>query len=155
MTLLARVSCLPAGSLPGIGAAQPMISRVVSTALTGAAAAAIRLGSTAAAAILLAHLRLAGRPATICPLRALTGLPCPLCGGTTAAVRLGHFDLFGALAANPVAVVFGVALVTSPLALGPGGLERLSATGRRKLTRAIIVALVLSEIWQLSRFGIL
>ncbi len=36
-----------------------------------------------------------------CPLRTLTGVPCPLCGMTTAATGLASGDLGAALAANP------------------------------------------------------
>jgi hypothetical protein len=114
----------------------------------------VRLAGAAIAAVAVSHLHVAGRPATCCPLRALTGIPCPLCGGTTAAARLGRLDVVGALAANPVAVLFGVALIAAPLALGRGGLDRLSSDGRRKLTRAVVVALAFSEVWQLVRFGV-
>ena len=48
----------------------------------------------------------------LCPLRALTGLDCPLCGATRATVALARGDLLAALdhnvlyvAALPVAVV--------------------------------------------------
>jgi Protein of unknown function (DUF2752) len=38
----------------------------------------------------------------LCPLRALTGLDCPLCGGTRAAHDLAHGDLAGAAGHNLV-----------------------------------------------------
>ena len=120
----------------------------------GAPSTAGRLAAASISALVLAHLHLASRPATLCPLRALTGIPCPLCGGTTAAVRLGHFNLIGALAANPVAVFGGIGVVAAPLILGPGGLDRLSFAEGRILTRAVIAALVFSEVWQLIRFGV-
>jgi hypothetical protein len=37
-----------------------------------------------------------------CPLRTLTRIPCPTCGGTTAVRALLDFDLGGALRANPL-----------------------------------------------------
>lgn len=126
----------------------------LATLRAGAPSTAARLAVAGVAVVVLAHVHVSGRPSTMCPLRALTGIPCPLCGGTTAAVRLGHFELAGALAANPVAVIAGAALLAAPLALGRGGLARLSTLGRRRLTRAIIVALVFSEAWQLVRFGL-
>jgi hypothetical protein len=140
------------GSISGEGGYVTLLVR--SPASFAVPATAVRLGAGVLAAVGVAHLQIIGRPATICPLRALTGIPCPLCGGTTAAVRLGRFDVAGALAANPVAVLFGIAFIATPLLLGRGGLDRLSPRGRRNTTRAVIVALAFSEVWQLVRFGV-
>jgi hypothetical protein len=53
-----------------------------------------------------------------CPLRRMTGIPCPLCGMTTAVGATLHLDLVGALRANPfgiaVAVLAMVLLVRPP-----------------------------------------
>jgi hypothetical protein len=65
----------------------------------------------AAGAILAALPHGAGLP---CPLRTLTGVPCPLCGMTTSVEATLHGQLGTALRANPVgvaAVVAAVALV--------------------------------------------
>src|SRR4051794_33769836 len=40
-------------------------------------------------------------PGFACPLRTLTGIPCPLCGMTTSVVACVHLDLHAAVAANP------------------------------------------------------
>jgi Protein of unknown function (DUF2752) len=64
-----------------------------------------------AAAVLPA---LPGHPGIVCPLRALTGVPCPLCGMTTSVEDTVHLHLREALAANPagvLAVVVAVALL--------------------------------------------
>jgi hypothetical protein len=51
-----------------------------------------------------------------CPLRMLTGVPCPLCGMTTAATGLASGDLGAALAANPfVLLLAGFTLVMAVL----------------------------------------
>ena len=49
-----------------------------------------------------------------CPLRTLTGVPCPLCGMTTSVIATLHLHFGAALAANPVgllAVPIAIALV--------------------------------------------
>ena len=82
-----------------------------------------------------------------CPLRTLTGIPCPLCGMTTSVTAAVHLDVPAALAANPagiVAVVVAIAL--------------LVAHRRRAVSLPVWVApvaLVLMELWELVRFGLL
>jgi hypothetical protein len=109
-----------------------------------------RYAAVAAIAVVIGALHIPHRPATLCLFRELTGLPCPFCGGTTAAVRLGHGDLKGALGASPLAV--------SLLATWPW-LDVIHAPrwwGRKRIRWTVIGALLIaSEIWQLVRFGII
>ena len=64
-----------------------------------------------------------------CPLRTLTGIPCPLCGMTTAATGLASGDLGAALAANPfVLVLAGFTLVMAVL-MAARALGLLAAAG--------------------------
>lgn len=109
-----------------------------------------RLALLLGLAVLLAHVRLSGRPATLCLLRATTGIPCPLCGGTTAAVAVGSGDLTGALRASPLAVL-GAPVVAALPALR-GRLDRVPARVR---VGALLAALLAAEAWQLVRFGLL
>jgi hypothetical protein len=104
----------------------------------------------AGAVITLGALHLRHRPATLCPFRALTGLPCPCCGGTTAAVHLGRGDVRGAISASPIAVLL---LAAWPF-VGVFGVPRWWQVSRN---RRLIIAtiLILSEVWQLARFGII
>ena len=111
---------------------------------------ALRLALLATAAVLLAHVRLSGRPSTLCLLRATTGVPCPLCGGTTAAVRIGRGDLTGALRASPLAVL-GAPLVAALPLLKP----RLHRMHRRDGAILLVATLVIAEVWQLARFSLL
>lgn len=125
---------------------------------TGLLATVTRALLAAGAAFVVGHLTISGRPATVCPLRALTGIPCPFCGGTTAAAHLGHGDVVGALAANPFVVIAGAAVVLAPALLGLRGHRRIgaiSATAQSALRFALIAGVIGSQLWQLVRFGIL
>ena len=104
------------------------------------------------AALLLGALVLPWRPTTTCLLRGFTGLPCPLCGGTTAMVRLGRGDPLGALAASPLALGAAAAWVTGPwLAQWLRSIqERLP---RGTALASIVTVLLVSELWQLHRYG--
>lgn len=65
-----------------------------------------------------------------CGFRALTGLPCPLCGGTHACAALVQGDLAAAWAANPGALVL---LVWLALLAGQAVAEGVS--GHRRVAR--------------------
>lgn len=112
--------------------------------------AVVRYAAVGVAAIAVAALHLRHRPASLCVLRSLTGIPCPLCGGTTAAVDLGHGQLRSALGASPFAVGL--------LALGPLlSTRRPPVWWRDPLRRGLAIGAVLvaAEIWQLVRFGLI
>ena len=94
-----------------------------------------------------------------CPLRTITGIPCPLCGMTTAATELASGDLGAALAANPfVLVLAGFTLVMAVLmaarALGwaPGAAQWPASRRRQGYWVAAVLAAA-SWAFQLHRFG--
>jgi hypothetical protein len=109
-----------------------------------------RILAVAVVSVALAALHLPHRPRTLCLFRAVTGVPCPFCGGTTAVVELGHGDLRAALAASPLA-----ALVAAGLPFV--GAVRAPAWWSQPRVRLGALALVLAgaEIWQLVRFGVI
>ena len=82
-----------------------------------------------------------------CGVRALTGLPCPLCGMTTGVLALATGDVGASLAANPGAIAFvvGVALALT---------GRFGALGRRLLLLRF-PALGAMWLFELRRFGVL
>jgi Protein of unknown function (DUF2752) len=94
-----------------------------------------------------------------CPLRSLTGIPCPLCGMTTAATGLASGDPGAAIAANPfVFVLVGFTLVMTVLmaarAVGWAPVAAQWPAYRRR--QGYWVAAVLaaaSWAFQLHRFG--
>jgi len=89
---------------------------------------------------------LPGHPGAACPLRTLTGIPCPLCGMTTSVEETVHLHLGEALAANPA----GIALVAAAVLL------LLLRPPRIVLRRPAVVA-VLAAMWvfELFRFSLL
>ena len=60
---------------------------------------------------------LPARPHFVCPMRAITGIPCPLCGMTRACVAAMHGHIGASLAFNPAGVLviaIAVALLIRP-----------------------------------------
>jgi len=85
-----------------------------------------------------------------CPWRALTGIPCPTCGGTRCMVELTHLNLGAALAMNPLVALAGVAAAAYAVhALGVWllGWQRwrpsISSPGAQRLLRLGTVAALL------------
>lgn len=110
----------------------------------------VRVAVLAAVVLLLGvvHVR---RPPTFCLLRATTGVPCPFCGGTTAAVDVGRGQFAAALAASPVAV----AMLAGWPALGAVRAPAWWWRHRSRLIAVVLAMLAAAEIWQLHRFGLI
>lgn len=95
-----------------------------------------------------------------CGLRLLTGVPCPGCGLTTAAIALVHGQFGAAAAANPV--IYGLAACTvlvGPLvALRAAGVlappRPWSAASRRRMGWSGGLLALVSWFFQLHRLGI-
>jgi hypothetical protein len=111
---------------------------------------------TVAAALLFAA-PLAPRAAAFlppCAFRSLTGLPCPTCGATHAAIALSRLDLAGAVSSNPLAVVAAIAFFAGGIVAGIGALagrplSEPTLGPRARLTA--IVAVAINWIWLLAR----
>ena len=89
---------------------------------------------------------LPGHPSFHCPLRTLTGLPCPLCGLSTSVEETVRLHLGDALAANPL----GIVLVLAALAL------LVVRPARLVLPKAVVPAvLAASWLFELHRFSFL
>ena len=81
-----------------------------------------------------------------CPLRALTGIPCPLCGMTTSVEAVVRFDLGSALAANPAGIL-AVLVAVLLLVVRP----------RRIAVPSVALPAALAAMWvfELFRFDLL
>lgn len=89
---------------------------------------------------------LPGHPGLACPLRRLTGIPCPLCGMTTSVEDSARLHFHAALAANPGGLL-AVAVAIALLVLRP----------KRLLIPTVLPPLVLAAMWvfELHRFSVL
>ena len=89
--------------------------------------------------------RIPGHGALGCPLRTLTGIPCPLCGATTSVEETVRLHLGRALAANPAGVA-AVAVALGLLLLRPAHLR----------IPAALPPLTLAVLWlfELHRFSL-
>jgi hypothetical protein len=111
-------------------------------------------GATAAGVCLLAPLApqvAAALPE--CVFHSVTGLPCPVCGATRAALALSHLDIASALALNPLASLGALAFVLGGFAAGIAALSgrpiRLPAAPTSALRLAAILAVAANWGWLL------
>jgi hypothetical protein len=113
----------------------------------------VRAALVAVVAVGVARLHAIHDPGVLCPFRRLTGLPCPLCGSTTAVVELGSGHLRDAFAAQPL-----IMALTTLFVAAPGWFTRVYrrlAARPRLVLLCVAVPTAGSWAYQLHRFGIL
>ncbi|MGO4955676.1 DUF2752 domain-containing protein [Luteococcus sp. Sow4_B9] len=113
------------------------------------------LGLLAVGGVQLASVAVFGRGLP-CPLREFTGLLCPVCGVTTAAIHLMHGDWVAAWCANPfmmvVGVVLGACTVAWLVALAGGPALRPPACwGRFTMDRVLLLLLGPALVFMVMR----
>jgi len=92
-------------------------------------------------------------PLSLCTWKAFTGIPCPMCGTTRALACLGHVDLPGALAMNPLATAAALlvaAWAVADLALLPSRrafVVELGPGPARLLRAAVLAALAANWLY--------
>lgn len=134
-------------AMPTAYAAAPALSRRLRSTLG-------RLALAAGCSVIAAWVHEHHDPGALCPLRRLTGIPCPLCGSTTVFMEAGAGHWTAALSANPITVLAFFAFLGAPVA----ALDPVETWARLpKVRRGVLlgVVLALSWLWQLHRFGFL
>lgn len=101
-------------------------------------------------ALLVGGLVLAHLPGGIgppCPLRAMTGVPCPFCGTTTAIRDAGGGHLRAAVSAAPLGFAISAIAVVAALGLLP----------KRLTVNPVVVLSILSAEWvfEIHRFHVI
>jgi hypothetical protein len=89
---------------------------------------------------------LPGHPGLPCPLRTITGIPCPLCGMSTSVEATVRLDLAEAVAANPA----GVGAVALAIVLAIVRPRRLAVP-----FAAFVAVLAAMWLYELHRFSVL
>lgn len=117
----------------------------------GTEAVLIRAALLVAIGAVAARLHAVHDPGVVCPLRLLTGVPCPFCGSTTAVMDLGSGDLTNAVRAQPMTVLAAGVLVTAPA----GWYRRWGYLRYRHRVVLLLGAVALSWIYQVVRLGVI
>ena len=117
----------------------------------GTEAVLIRAVLLLALGAVAARLHAAHDPGVVCPLRLLTGIPCPFCGSTTAVMDLGSGDLATAVRSQPMTVLAAGVLVTTPA----GWYRRWGYLRYRHRVVLVVGAIALSWIYQMVRLGVI
>lgn len=117
----------------------------------GTEAVLIRATVLLALGAVAARLHAAHDPGVVCPLRLLTGIPCPFCGSTSAVMDLGTGDLATAVRIQPLTVLAAGVLVTAPT----GWYRRWAYVRYRHRIALLLGAVALSWIYQIVRLGII
>ena len=128
-----------------------VLGRVIAASGDGSLGVALRIGGMTVGAVLASFVHRVHDPGILCPVRALTGVPCPFCGGTTVFMEMGAAHPARALVANPVVLAGAVGLATAPLGTG----RKWWAIEPRTRVWILGVVVALSWVWQLARFGFL
>lgn len=90
-----------------------------------------------------------------CPWKALTGIPCPGCGTTRAALALGRLDFAAAFAVSPLAAAGWAGLIVGGVVAGllslagiePPALPRLTGRAETAFRIAVVAAVTLNWIY--------
>lgn len=141
----------------GIASSQPQVQAIPAMAIQRVARDAEfrRLGGAMAAGGAVLSVLPALGP--LCPLRRITGVPCPFCGMTTATLAFARGDLGAAVAANPLALVLLLVIAIAfipPLWRNLAAIRPPESVGRAAPKVALFM-LIPMQLLQLHRFDLI
>ncbi|MCC6574466.1 MAG: DUF2752 domain-containing protein [Planctomycetes bacterium] len=101
---------------------------------------------------MIALQRMIQHDATFCPLRAVTTIPCPLCGGTRAVMALVSGDPPLAIRYNPLALILLAAMVYSTMCyllivLPWGRRPEVEMSGRELRLSSLLILAAFAANW--------
>ncbi len=85
-----------------------------------------------------------------CPIKSISGVPCPTCGATRAAVALAGFDPLAALGLNPLVALAWMGLVVggiAALALVAAGQSLPSLPSRLTVSQRLVAVTLVAVNW--------
>ena len=93
-------------------------------------------------------LKPAGSDATLCVFRNLTGLPCPTCGSSRAALAVVQGRLLEAIVLNPLVTVAGaLAIAWLAVRVGFGRRIEIDLTPRQRMLAWVVIGALLGANW--------
>ena len=104
-----------------------------------------------AALLVVVVLQNVALPSLPCGFKTITGMACPLCGGTRAATSLANLDFINAFSFNPLAAV-SLLMATAGIVWGcvtPSAWERVQTVlsqrfSRRQITLGLLIVVLLN-----------
>lgn len=97
----------------------------------------------------------------LCPIKRITGIPCPSCGSTRSLVKVLHGQLEDAFLINPIGLGLAIGLVLAPFLLvsefktagnRPTLSDKIEAVFRKKLVYVpALIFIVLNWVWNIHK----
>lgn len=103
-----------------------------------------------------------GESVIVCPIKTVSGIPCPACGSTRSVIQLVQGDFWGAIQSNPFGLLIFITLIFTPLWLiydittKKESLwqfyQNVESFVRRKKIAVFLILLVLANwLWNISK----
>lgn len=103
-----------------------------------------------------------GQQVNACPVKAVTGIPCPSCGSTRSVISILHSNFTDALLLNPLGYIIAVVMLVLPLwlifdvLLDKATLHKAyklfeAALWKKPITIILIILIIANWIWNITK----